>query len=78
MAALEAVLKEIVDRVFPKLQLPWKTHWQEIQKHELNRKNLGYLLHNSLQSQQDDVREKVIQDFHDALFQNRESQSPES
>ena len=76
MAALEAVLKEIVDRVFPELQLPWETHWQEIQKHELHRKDLGYLLHNGLRSQQDNVREKVIQEFHDAFFQNRESHSP--
>ena len=76
MAALEAVLKEIVDRVFPELQLPWETHWQEIQKHKLNRKNLGYLLHNGLQSQQNDVREKVIQDFHDALFPDKKLPSP--
>ena len=69
-------LEEIVDRVFPPCNLLWETYREEIQKQELLRKNLEYLLHNGLQSQQDDVRKKVIQDFHDALFQNRESHSP--
>ena len=68
MAAFEAVLKEIVDRVFPEIQLPFETHWQEIQKHELNRKNLGLLLHLGLQSQQNEVQENLVRDFHEALF----------
>ena len=71
MAVREAVLKEIVDRVFPKLDLPWNTHWQEIQKHENNRKSLGWLLYNALESQENDLSEKLVQNFYDALFPNR-------
>ncbi|MDP3779281.1 MAG: hypothetical protein Q8R30_04540 [bacterium] len=66
----EAVCKEIVDRVFPPLNLEWEDHWQEIQKSELNRKNLGLLLQLGFETQQAEVRAQLIQDFHKALFPN--------
>ena len=64
----EAVYKEIIDRVFPPLNLDWENHWQEIQKNELNRKSLELLLQCGPESQQARVQEKLIQDFYKALF----------
>ena len=75
MAVREAVLKEVVDRVFPALNLEWETHGEEIQTYELNRKNLGLLLNIGLESQQDDVLQKLIRDFYDALFPDRKSRT---
>lgn len=69
------MLKEIVDRVFPPLNLGWEDHWQEIQTNELNRKNLGFLVHLGLESQSSQVPEKLVNDFYKALFPNRESSS---
>ena len=34
MAVREAVLKEVVDRVFPALNLEWETHGEEIRSEE--------------------------------------------
>lgn len=72
MPNFEAICKEIVDRVFPPLNLDFEDHWQEIQQNELNRKNLGFLFGIGFKSQQTEVQDKLVQDLHEALFQKKE------
>lgn len=68
MPNLEAVIKKIVDNVFPPLNLEWDDHWQEIQYSELCRKNLGFLLQIGFESQPKEIQKQLIENFYKILF----------